>query len=179
MGVPSKQGKLSTLAHPSFYHQIGRYRSRPVDDSRFLALTLCWTGRLHTNPIRSRILRRSPVDPSSSGALAKDPSSTSPRAAVDIEGGDTVDGEVVTERIVLVPKLALQPKLAPGLSNRVKEVDLVCHRLVLEVFLGHQNHSLNFHLLYGWYSATLQDFFFDRRRLKSRSHQNQRNTNPD
>ena len=29
-------------------------------------------------------------------------------------------------------------------------------RLVLGVFLGHQNHSLNFHLLYGWYSSTLQ-----------------------
>ena len=90
-------------------------------------------------------------------ALAKDPSSTSPRAAVDIEGADTVDGEVATERIVPVPKLGLQPKLAPGLSNRLKEVDLVYHRLVLEVFLGHQNHSLNFHLLYGWYSVTSRD----------------------
>ena len=89
-------------------------------------------------------------------ALAKDPSSTSPRAAADIEGADTVDGEVATERTVPVPKLGLQPKLAPGLSNRFKEVDLVYHRLVLEVFLGHQNHSLNFHLVYGWYSATLQ-----------------------
>ena len=89
-------------------------------------------------------------------ALAKDPSSTSPRAAADIEGADTVDGEVATERTVPVPKLGLQPKLAPGLSNRLKEVDLEYHRLVLEVFLGHQNHSLNFHLLYVWFSATLQ-----------------------
>ena len=77
-------------------------------------------------------------------ALAKDPSSTSPRAAADIEGADTVDGEVATERTVPVPKLGLQPKLAPGLSNHLKEVDLVYHRLVLEVFLCHQNHSLNF-----------------------------------
>ena len=30
------------------------------------------------------------------------------------------------------------------------------HCLVLRVFLGHQNHSLNFHLRYGWYSSTLQ-----------------------
>ena len=51
-------------------------------------------------------------------ALAKDPSSTSPRAAADIEGADAVDGEVATERIVPVPKLGLQPKLAPGLSSR-------------------------------------------------------------
>ena len=78
------------------------------------------------------------------------------RRRVDIEGADTVDGEVTTERTVPVPTLGLQPKLAPALSNRLKEVDLVHHRLVLEVFLGHQNHSLNFHLLYGWYSATLQ-----------------------
>ena len=89
-------------------------------------------------------------------ALAKDPSSTPPRAAVDIEDADTVDEEVATERTVPVPKLGLQTKLEPGLSNRSEEVDLVCHRLVLGVFLGHQNHSLNFYLLYGWYSATLQ-----------------------
>ena len=37
-------------------------------------------------------------------ALAKDPSSTSPRAVVDIEGADTVDGEVATEQTVPVPK---------------------------------------------------------------------------
>ena len=89
-------------------------------------------------------------------ALAKDPSSTSPRAAADIEGADTVDGAVATERTVPVPKLGLQPKLAHVLSNRLKDVDLVHHRLVLEVFLGHQNQMLNFHLLYGWSSATLQ-----------------------
>ena len=80
------------------------------------------------------ILHRSPVEPSS----------TSPRPAADIEGADTVDVEVATERTVPVPKLGLQPKLAPGLSNRLKEVDLENHRLVLEVFLGHQNHSLKF-----------------------------------
>ena len=34
---------------------VGRYHSSPVDDSRFLALTLCWIGRLHTNPIRLRV----------------------------------------------------------------------------------------------------------------------------
>ena len=37
-------------------------------------------------------------------ALAKDPSSTPPRAAVGIEDADTVDGEVATERIVPVPE---------------------------------------------------------------------------
>ena len=88
--------------------------------------------------------------------LAKDPSSTPPRAAVDIEDADTVDGEVATERTVPVPKLGLQPELALGPSSRLKEVDPVCRRLVLGVVLGHQNHSLNFHLLYGWFSATLQ-----------------------
>ena len=95
-------------------------------------------------------------------ALAEDPSSTPPRAAVDTEDADTVDGEVATERIVPVPMLGLQPKLAPGPSSRLKEVDLVCHRLVLGVFLGHQNQLVNFHILYGWYSATLQE-----RRLRS------------
>ena len=69
-------------------------------------------------------------------ALAKDPSSTSPRAAADIEGADTVDGEVATERTVPVLTLGLPPKLAAGPSSRPKEVDLVHHRLVLEVFLG-------------------------------------------
>ena len=34
-------------------------------------------------------------------------------AAADIEDADTVDGEVATEWIVPVPKLGLQPKLAP------------------------------------------------------------------
>ena len=135
-----------------------RYHSHPVDDSRFLALMLCWIGRLHTNPIRFRV--HTPRVPSGSVVLgkhlAKDPSSTSPRAAADIEDADPVDGEVATERIVPVPKLGLQPKLAPGLSNRSEEVDLENHRFVLEVFLGHQDHSLNFHLLYGWYFATLQ-----------------------
>ena len=53
-------------------------------------------------------------------ALAKDPSSTSPRAAVDIEGADTVDGEVATERTVPVPVLGLQPKLAPGTVQSFK-----------------------------------------------------------
>ena len=52
-------------------------------------------------------------------ALAKDPSSTSPRAVVDIEDVDTVDGEVATEQTVPVPKLDLQPKLAPGLSSHL------------------------------------------------------------
>ena len=52
-------------------------------------------------------------------ALAKDPLSTPPRAAVDIGDADTVDGEVVTERIFPVPKLGLRPKLAPGLSSRL------------------------------------------------------------
>ena len=59
--------------------------------------------------------------------LAKDPSSTPPRAAVDIEDADTVDGEVATERIVPVPKLGLQPELALGPSSRLKEVDPVRH----------------------------------------------------
>ena len=36
-------------------------------------------------------------------ALAKDPLSTTPRAAVDIEDADTADGEVATERTVPVP----------------------------------------------------------------------------
>ena len=69
-------------------------------------------------------------------ALAKDLSSTSPRTVVDIEGADTVDGEVATEQTVPAPKLDLPPTLEPGLSNRLKEVDLGCHRLVLEVFLS-------------------------------------------
>ena len=51
-------------------------------------------------------------------ALAKDPSLTSPRAAADIEDADTVDGEVSTERSVLVPKLGLPLELAPGPSSR-------------------------------------------------------------
>ena len=51
-------------------------------------------------------------------ALDKDPLSTPPRAAADIEDVGTVDGEVATERIVPVPKLGLQPKLAPGPSSR-------------------------------------------------------------
>ena len=58
-------------------------------------------------------------------ALAKDPLSTPPRAAVEIEGADTVDGEVATERTVPVPKLGLPPELAPGASSRQKEVDPV------------------------------------------------------
>ena len=45
---------------------------------------------------------------------------------------DTVDGELATERNVLVPKLGLQPELALGPSSRLKEVDLEYHRLVLE-----------------------------------------------
>ena len=90
-------------------------------------------------------------------ALAKDLSLTSPRTVVDIEGADTVDGEVATEQTVPVPKLDLPPTLEPGLSNRLKEVDLGRHRLVLEVFLSHQNHSLSFHLRYGWYSAALKE----------------------
>ena len=57
--------------------------------------------------------------------LAKDPLSTTPRAAVDIEDADTVDGEVAT---VPVPKLGLPPELAPGPSSRLLEVDPVCHR---------------------------------------------------
>ena len=69
-------------------------------------------------------------------ALAKDPSSTPPRAAVDTKDADTLDGEVATERIVPVPKLDLPPTLEPGPSNRLKEVDLGRHRLILGVFLG-------------------------------------------
>ena len=52
-------------------------------------------------------------------ALAKDPLSTPPRAAVDIEDADAVDGEVANERAVPVPKLGLPPKLAPGPSSRL------------------------------------------------------------
>ena len=59
---------------------------------------------------------------------------------------DVVDGEVPTDRTVPVPKLGLPPELAPGPSSRLQELDLVYHRLVLGVFLGHQNHSLNVHL---------------------------------
>ena len=56
---------------------------------------------------------RSPRD-----ALANDPLSTSPQAAVDIEDADTVDGEVATERTVPLPRPGLPPKLAPGPSSR-------------------------------------------------------------
>ena len=149
-----KHGKLSTLAHPSFYHWTGRYHSIPVDGSCFLILSFYWIGRLHTNPIRSRV--HTPPVPSGSTVFGKHLPRTPPRAAVDIEDADTVDGEVATERTVPELKLGLQPKLAPGPSCRLKGVDLVCHRLVLGVFLGHQNHSLNFHLLCGWYFAALR-----------------------
>ena len=47
-------------------------------------------------------------------ALAKDPLSTTPRAAVDIENAEIVDEEVATGRIVLAPTLGLQPTLALG-----------------------------------------------------------------
>ena len=57
--------------------------------------------------------------------LAKDPLSTTPRVAVDIEDADTVDGKVATERTVPVPKLGLPPELALGPSSRLKEVDPV------------------------------------------------------
>ena len=122
MGVPLKHGKLSTLAHPLLHFWTRSYHTSPVDDSCFLTLTLCWIGRLHTNPIRSRV--HTPPVPSGSRrpreALAKDLLSTTPRAAVDIEDADTVDGEVVTERTVPVPKLGLPPKLAPGPSRKAE-----------------------------------------------------------
>ena len=66
-------------------------------------------------------------------ALAKDPLSTTPRAAVGIEDADTVDGEIATERTVPVPKLGLPLERAPGPSSRLQEVDPLCHRLVLGV----------------------------------------------
>ena len=112
----------------------------------------------HTNPIRSRV--HTPRVPSGSAVLGKHlpriRCRRRQRAAVDIEDADTVDGEVATERTVHVPKLGLPQELAYGPSSRLLEVDPVCHRLVLGVFLNHQNHSVNFHLLYGWYSSTLQ-----------------------
>ena len=92
-------------------------------------------------------------------ALANDLSSTSPRTVVDVEGADTVDGEVAIEQTVPVPKLDLPPTLELGLSNRLKEVDLERHRLALGLFLIHQNHSLSFHLRYGWYSVTPQELW--------------------
>ena len=113
MGVPLKHGELSTPAHPLLRHWTGRYHTSPVDDSCFLTLTLCWVGRLHTNPIRSHV-HTPPVQSGSGGpreALAKDPLSTTPRAAVDIEDADTVDGKVATERTVPVLKLGLPPEL--------------------------------------------------------------------
>ena len=142
----------------SFHHWTGRYHTNPVDSSCFLTFVavLDWAVTHQSDPFPCpystgpQWIRRPREAP------AKDPSSMSPRAAVDTEDADTVDGEVATERIVPVPNLGLPPKLAAGPSSRPKEVDRVCHRLVLGVFLGHQNHSLNFHLLYGWYSATLQ-----------------------
>ena len=62
---------LSTLALPSFYiiGPGGRYHTSPVDDSFFLTLTLFWIGRLHTNPIRSRI--HTPPVPTGFAVLGK------------------------------------------------------------------------------------------------------------
>ena len=51
-------------------------------------------------------------------ALAKDPLSTPPRAAVVIEDAGAVDGEVATERTVPVPTVGLPPERAPGSSSR-------------------------------------------------------------
>ena len=89
MGVLSKRfGKLSTLAHPSSYHWTGRYHTSPVDGSCFLdsVVVLDWASYTPI-PIRSRI--HTPLVPSGFSrhreALAKDPLSTTPRAAVDIE----------------------------------------------------------------------------------------------
>ena len=69
IGVPLKHGKLSTLAHPLLRHWTRRYHTSPVDDSCCLTLTLCWVGRSHTNPIRSRV--HTPPVPSGSAVLGK------------------------------------------------------------------------------------------------------------
>ena len=87
-------------------------------------------GRYHTSPVTDIVLdwavthQSDPFPyPYSTGpqwirrpreALAKDPLSTTPRAA-DIEG---VDGGVATERTVPVPKLGLPLELAHGPSSR-------------------------------------------------------------
>ena len=121
MGVPLKTWEaVNTGSSFIFDHWTGRYHTNPFDGSCFLILSRYWIGRLHTNPIRSCV--HTPPVPQCirrpREALAKDPSSTAPRSAVDIEDADTVDGEVATERIAPVPKLGLQPKLAPGPSSR-------------------------------------------------------------
>ena len=155
MGVPFKNGKLSTLAHPLLHHWTGRYHTSAVDDSCFLTLTLCWIGRLHTNPIRSRV--HTPPVRSGSAVLGKHLPRISCRRGHELQ-------LILKMLILLMESLPLSelflcglpPELAPRPSSRLQEVDPVCHRLVLGVFLGHQNHSVNFHLLYGWYSSTLQ-----------------------
>ena len=97
------------------------------------------------------------MDPSSSGSTFQGSvRRRRHKLLLILKDADTVDGEVATERTVPVPKLGLPPELAPGPSSRLLEVDPVCHRLVLGVFLNHQNHSVNFHLLFGWYSSTLK-----------------------
>ena len=80
----------------------------------FMTLTLCWAVTQQSK--RSRV--HSPLVPSGFEALATDPLSTTPRAADDIDDADTVDGEAATGRTVPVPKLGLQPRLAPGPSSR-------------------------------------------------------------
>ena len=120
MGVPLKHGKLSTQAHPSFYHWTGRYHTSPVDDSLLSGsdVVLDWAITHQSDPFPCPYSTRPQWVRRRREALAKDPLSTSPRAAVDIEDAVTVDGEVATERTVPVPKLGFPPELAPGPSSR-------------------------------------------------------------
>ena len=113
----------------------------------------------HTNPIRSCV--HTPPVPSRirrpGEALPKGQLSTSPRAAVDIESAAFVDEEVAIGRTYSCAHAGSAARACTWAVLVVqKRCDLVCHRLVLGVFLGHQNHSLNFHLLYGSYSSALQ-----------------------
>ena len=113
--------------------------------------------QLHTNPIHSRV--HTPPVPSGSVVLGKHLPRIRRRRRHELL-------LILKVLILLVEKLPLSEfscaqagfaaKAGTWAVQSFKEVDLVYHRLVLEVFLGHQNHSLNFHLLYGWYSVTLQ-----------------------
>ena len=157
-GVPLKHGKLSTLALPLLHLWTGRYHTSPVDDSCFLTLTLCWIGRLHTNPIRSRV--HTPPVPSGSAVLGEHLPRIRCRRRHELllilKVLILLMEKLPLSELFLCPSWVCRQSLHLGRPIVGKEVDPVCHRLVLGAFLDHQNHSLNFHLLFGWYSSTLQ-----------------------
>ena len=115
----------------------------PVDDSCFLTLTLCWIGRLHTNPIRSRV--HTPPVPSGSAVLGKHLPRICCRRRHELL-------LILKMLILLMEKLSLSELfLCPSWVCRQGlhlGRPVVYRRWILcaivsswGVFLGHQNHS--------------------------------------